>query len=67
LQATEQCVDRFGDELFAKNKGVLLGMLGRFDEARSWLEGAQQRHPHDEGVRSALANLAQAAPPAAPP
>jgi protein O-mannosyl-transferase len=59
LRATDICVKTFGDELFAKNKGVLLGMLGRFDEARSWLERARQHHPSDAGVRSALANLAQ--------
>ncbi|HKU43958.1 MAG TPA: hypothetical protein VJR89_37615 [Polyangiales bacterium] len=63
LAATDLCVKRFGDELFAKNKGVLLGMLGRFDEARTWLERAQQRNPADLGVRSALANLALIAPP----
>jgi hypothetical protein len=70
LHATDACLTQFGDELFAKNKGVLLGMLGRFDEARSWLEIARKRHPGDAGVQSALANLAQVtsepAKPAAP-
>jgi protein O-mannosyl-transferase len=57
LQATDRCVSIFGDELFAKNKGVLLGELGRFDEARQWLERARRRHPSDASVRDALAKL----------
>ncbi|HKP58847.1 MAG TPA: tetratricopeptide repeat protein [Polyangiales bacterium] len=59
LSATELCVKQFGDELFAKNKGMLLGRLGRFDEAKSWLERALERHPNDASVRAALASLAQ--------
>jgi hypothetical protein len=62
LKATDQCLSAFGDELFAKNKGVLLGELGRFDEAREWLEKARRRHPSDASVRDALAKLP---PPAA--
>lgn len=61
LRATERCLEVFGDELFAKNKGVLLGRLGRFDEAREWLERARKLRPTDLSVQSALANL----PPAA--
>jgi hypothetical protein len=57
LRATERCLDVFGDELFAKNKGVLLGRLGRFDEARHWLERARKLRPADLSVQSALANL----------
>jgi tetratricopeptide (TPR) repeat protein len=57
LRATDRCLEIFGDELFAKNKGVLLGRLGRYDEARQWLERARQRHPSDPGLLSALANL----------
>jgi hypothetical protein len=61
LRATDRCLNVFGDELFAKNKGVLLGRLGRFDEAREWLERARRLRPADLSVQSALANL----PPAA--
>jgi hypothetical protein len=57
LRATDRCLQAFGDELFAKNKGVLLGRLGRFDEARAWLERARQLRPADASVRSALASL----------
>jgi tetratricopeptide (TPR) repeat protein len=57
LSATDRCMSVFGDELFAKNKGVLLGRLGRFDEARTWLERARELRPSDASVRAALANL----------
>jgi len=67
LRATDACLKQFGDALFAKNKGVLLGRLGRFDEARSWLERARERNPGDPSVRAALANLAQIAGDAGEP
>jgi hypothetical protein len=57
LRATDRCLSVFGDELFAKNKGMLLGRLGRFDEAREWLERARKLRPADVSVLSALANL----------
>ncbi len=57
LRATDVCIARFGDALFAKNKGVLLGMLGRFDEARSWLERARLQRPNDPAVQSARREL----------
>jgi len=43
LQATDACIERFGPELFVRNRAVLLGRLGRADEARAWLEA----HEHD--------------------
>jgi len=57
LRATDLCITRFGDALFAKNKGVLLGMLGRFEEARSWLERAQRQRPNDPTVQRARREL----------
>ena len=42
LEATESCMREFGDGLFARNKGLLLVKLGRFDEARTWFERAQR-------------------------
>ncbi|HTU57561.1 MAG TPA: hypothetical protein VMF89_03990 [Polyangiales bacterium] len=41
LQATDSCIERFGPELFVRNRAVLLGRLGRSDEAQAWL----QAHP----------------------
>jgi protein O-mannosyl-transferase len=38
LQATDACIERFGPELFVRNRAVLLGRLGRNEEAQAWLQ-----------------------------
>jgi len=43
LQATDACIERFGPELFVRNRAVLLGRLGRTDEARDWLQANAAR------------------------
>jgi hypothetical protein len=54
LSATDQCRERFGDDLFARNRAVLLTRLGRFDEVREWLERAERLHPQHAPAGEAL-------------
>ena len=54
----DRCLPPALGDVVRRTRGMLLGRLGRFDEARSWLERARQRHPDDVSVRSALATSA---------
>jgi hypothetical protein len=45
LATIDACISLFGDELFAKNRGLVLVRLGRFAEAQAWLRRAYLRDP----------------------
>jgi hypothetical protein len=45
LVTIDACISLFGDELFAKNRGLVLVRLGRFAEAQAWLRRAYLRDP----------------------
>jgi hypothetical protein len=57
LSATDECIGSFGDELFAKNRGVLLFETGRLAEAEQWLLRAQERRPDDEAITRILKQI----------
>jgi hypothetical protein len=44
LRATDTCIEQFGDQLFARNRALLLDRLGRVSEARQWLKRAERKH-----------------------
>lgn len=44
LNATDACITRFGPKLFIRNRAVLLGRLGRTEEAQAWLTANQRAH-----------------------
>jgi protein O-mannosyl-transferase len=60
LEATDQCIARFGVANFEKNRAVALFELGRQDEAASWMRQALARDPSDRHAPAALLELAQA-------
>jgi tetratricopeptide (TPR) repeat protein len=68
LQATDQCIERFGAANFEKNRAVALFELGRSDEAAEWMRRSLKRDPGDRNAPPALLELARrpATPQSAP-
>jgi hypothetical protein len=50
LIATDHCIEQFGPDLFAKNRGLLLAETGQTAEAARWLMRARAAHPDDESL-----------------
>ena len=57
LQAIDTCIAEFGDALFVKNRGLALAQVGRYAEARIWLERAAKTAPGDSTIARALGAL----------
>jgi len=58
LEATDQCIARFGAVNFEKNRAVALFELGRRDEAGQWMRRALDSDPNDRNVPAELLRLA---------
>ena len=59
LEATDQCIARFGPDHFEKNRAVALFELGRNEEAGAWMRRALAREPGERNVPPALLHLAE--------
>jgi hypothetical protein len=60
LAAIDACIARDGDKLFVKNRGLLLSLIGRRDEALVWLRRAQRSAPGDPAIERAIEALTHA-------
>jgi len=58
LEATDQCIARFGAVNFEKNRAVALFELGRHEEAGQWMRRALDLDANDRNVPAELLRLA---------
>jgi protein O-mannosyl-transferase len=57
LEATDQCIARFGAANFEKNRAVALFELGRKEEAADWMRRALAREPNEKNAPPGLLDL----------
>jgi len=59
LAETDRCIERFGPDLFRKNRGIVLYRSGRYDEALLWLEDAAAHAREEDPVTTLYIDLSR--------